>query len=197
MRKENLLSPLIFCCVLFTSGVVMGVLGLGVLSPDEKQELVSYLEVFMRGLSNPGLEPAMIFKLSLTQNLKTAALLWAFGMAIVGIPLTCVTLFIRGFAVGFSAGFIIKEVTSRGFFVFMAGMLPHNIVALPTIVLCSSLSVSFSLTLLKERPWSHGGLWKKSADYSWKFVLLSLGLVLSSLIEAYISPALLKRMCGL
>ncbi|HHW17949.1 MAG TPA: stage II sporulation protein M [Firmicutes bacterium] len=197
MRKDTLISPLIACCILLVSGIAMGAVGLRVLSPDEKAELVSYLEVFMRGLSNPGLEPSSIFKLSLSHHLKTLGLLWAFGMAVVGVPLTCLLLIIRGFAAGFAAAFVIKEVPSGGFMVFAAGMLPHNLVTLPVVVLLSSLSISFSLTLLNERPWVRGGLLKMSLDYTWRFVILSVGLVLSSAVEAYVSPVLLKRLTGL
>ncbi len=72
MKKSTIVSPMVLCSLLLISGIIMGVLGLRVLSPDEKAELVSYLEVFMRGFSNPGLEPAIIFRLSLAQTLRLA-----------------------------------------------------------------------------------------------------------------------------
>ncbi len=196
MKKNTIVSPMIVCSLLLISGIIMGILGLRVLSPDEKAELVSYLEVFMRGISNPGLEPTVIFRLSLAQNIKTCALLWAFGLAVIGAPLTCVMLFIRGFAVGFSSAFVLREVASGGFWVFASGILPHNLVALPISVLLSAMSVSFSIMLVKERPWSHGGLIKLSTEYTWKFALIGILLLLSSLVEAYVSPFLLRRITG-
>jgi uncharacterized membrane protein SpoIIM required for sporulation len=80
---------------------------------------------------------------------------------------------------------------------FLSGMLPQNLVAVPTVVALSALSMSFSLTLVRERPWTYGGLWKMAAGYSWRFGLLSLGLAVSSLVEAYVSPLLLSRTAGL
>lgn len=196
MKKRTIASPVVFCSLILVSGIIMGILGLRVLSPDEKAELMSYLEVFMRGLSNPGLEPGIIFRLSLSQNLKTIVLLWAFGLAIIGAPLTCIMLFVRGFAIGFSSAFVLKEVTTGGLLVFASGMLPHNLVALPAIVLLSSISTSFSVTLFNERPWIHGGLLKLSTRYTCRFALVALLLLLSSLMEAYLSPFLLKTAVG-
>ncbi len=196
MKKRTIASPIVFCSLILISGIIMGILGLRVLSPDEKAELISYLEVFMRGLSNPGLEPGVIFRLSLAQNLKTVVLLWAFGLAIIGAPLTCIMLFVRGFAIGFSSAFVLKEVTTGGLLVFASGMLPHNLVALPAIVLLSSISTSFSVTLFRERPWVHGGLLKLSTGYTCRIALVALLLVLSSLMEAYLTPFLLKAAVG-
>jgi len=193
LRKIGSISPFVICVSLFVVGLLLGILGLRVLSPDEKAELVSYLEVFMRGLQNPGLPGNAIFKLSIVQNAKTAALLWAFGLAVIGTPLTCLLLLARGFAIGFGSAFVIKEVTSGGVAVFLCGMLPHNLFSLPVLIALSTLSLSFSLALVRERPWTFGGLWRMAASYTWRFALLSLGLVISSLVEAYISPALLLR----
>lgn len=196
MRKAGSMSPFIICILLFAVGLFLGILGLRVLSPDEKAELVSYLEVFMRGLQNPGLPGASIFRLSIVQNAKTAVLLWAFGLAVIGAPLTCLLLIARGFAVGFGSAFVIREVSAGGLGVFICGMLPHNLFAVPVILGLSSLSLSFSLALLRDRPWTYGGLWRMAAGYTWRFALLSLGLVVASLVEAYISPALLLRTSG-
>ncbi len=193
MRKVRDLSPLILCLILFIAGLTMGILGLRVLSPDEKAELVSYLEVFMRGVQNPGLQPSAIFRLSIVQNLRTAVLLWGFGLAVIGTPLTCLLLLARGFAVGFGSAFVVKEVSTGGVAVFLCGMLPHSLFAVPTVLALSALSMSFSLTLVRERPWTYGGLWKMAAGYTWRFALVTLGLVASSLVEAFVSPLLLAR----
>lgn len=197
MRKVRESSPLILCVVLFTAGFIMGVLGLRVLSPDEKAELVAYLETFMRTVRNPGLEPGTIFKLSIAQNLKTALMLWGFGLAVIGAPLTCLLLLARGFAVGFGASFVTREVSTGGVAMFLSGMLPHSLIAVPTVIALSALSMSFSVALVRDRPWTYGGLWKVAGSYTWRFMLITLGLVASSLVEAYISPLLLARMPGM
>ena len=153
MRRTLKFSPLLLTLALFASGLVMGILGLRVLSPDEKAELVAYLEVFMRGVHNPGLDPKAIFRLSLEQNARTALFIWAFGLAVIGAPLTCVLIFVRGFAAGFGAMFLLREVTSGGLTMFLSGMVPHNLIAIPALLSLSAMSVSFSVALLRS---SHG-----------------------------------------
>ncbi len=193
MRHKTRFSPAVFCVVLFVSGLILGILGLRVLSVDEKAELVAYLEVFMRGLENPGLESRQLFRLSLIQNLKTAALVWGLGLAVVGVPVVCILVLTRGFALGFSAAFVIVEISQGGTKLFFAGMFPHNLIAIPSLLLMCSLSVSFSLVLFTERPWAHGAFWPKAGSYTWKCLLLAGGLALSSLVEAYVSCLLLAR----
>ena len=196
MRKTQVLSPLLLSLVLFAAGLAAGVLGLKVLSPDEKAELMSYLQAFMSSFRNPGLEPSLILRMSLGQNLKTAALLWGFGLAVIGAPLTCLLLVIRGFAVGFGSAFLVREVTSGGAVLFFSGLFPQSLFSVPTLIALSSLSISFSVGLIRERPWNYGGLGRMVVEYTSRFAVLSLGLVASSLVEAYISPALLARLAG-
>ncbi|NLA60092.1 MAG: stage II sporulation protein M [Firmicutes bacterium] len=197
MRTTLRFSPLLLMLVLFTFGLVTGILGLRVLSPDEKAELVAYLEVFMRGVRSPGLDPKAIFRLSLEQNARTALFIWAFGLAVIGAPLTCILVFVRGFAAGFGSMFLLREVTSGGLTMFVSGMLPHNLISVPSLLILSALSVSFSVRLLRERPWNYGGLWKMVAEYTWRFFVVALGLLAASLVEAFVSPLLLSRSVGL
>ena len=196
MRKIHVISPFLLSIVLFAAGLAAGVLGLRVLSLDEKAELMSYLQAFMSSLKNPGLEPSLILRMSLGQNLKTAVLIWGFGLAVIGAPLTCLFLVIRGFAVGFGSAFMVREVASGGAALFFSGMFPQSLFFIPTLIALSSLSISFSIALVSERPWNYGGLGRTVLQYTARFAVLSLGLVASSLVEAYISPVLLARLIG-
>lgn len=193
MIKAGTTSPLLLASILFVSGLIVGILAVRVLSADEKAELLSYLEVFMRGLNSPGLDRHVVFRLSLIQNLKTAALLWALGLAIIGMPAVCLWLLVRGFSFGFSAAFVVREVSSGGPLIFLGGMLPHSILWIPALVVLAANSMAFSLLLVEKRPWAYGGVWKLALDYSLRCVILCIGLLLSSLVEAYLSPAMLAR----
>lgn len=192
MRNQRGVSPLALCVTFFLGGVILGFVGLKVLSPDERAELVSYLEVFVRGLDAATMEPSAIFRLSFIQNLRSAFIVWILGMAVVGAPFVCVLLAIRGFAFGFSSAFLIKEV--RGVFLFFSGLFPPAIIWIPTLIALCSLSVSFSAAILRERPWAYGGLWPKVGTYTLTFLLLGALLALSSAVEAYICPFFLARL---
>ena len=109
MRKTYQFSPIILCAALFAAGLTMGFLGLRVLSPDESRTHLLF-EVFMRGVLAPA-GKAAIFRLSLEQNAKTALLIWGFGLAVIGVPLTCVMVLFE-FRHRFRASFVVREVTS-------------------------------------------------------------------------------------
>ncbi len=194
VKRPSASSPLILCAFLFAVGIVLGALGLRVLSPDEKAELVSYLDVFMGSLRSPGIEPGVVFRLSLITNLKTALLMWGFGLAVIGVPLTFVMLLVKGFVVGFSSFFVLTELPTRGASVFLSGIFPHVIISIPAFVMLAAWSVSFSFALLRERPWAQGNLWRRAAGYTLRCTLAVAALILSSAVEAYITPHLLNRL---
>jgi len=50
--------------------------------------------------------------------------------------------------------------------------------------------------LFRERPWIHGGLLKLSTRYTFRFALIALLLLAASLLEAYLTPFLLKTAAG-
>ena len=189
MRTTLRFSPLLLMLVLFTFGLVTGILGLRVLSPDEKSGTGSIPRSLYAGVRGPGLDPKAIFRLSLEQNARTALFIWAFGLAVIGAPLTCILLFVRGFAAGFGSMFLLRKLPQAALTMFVSGMLPHNLISVPSLLILSALSVHFGSSP-EERPWNYGGLWKMVAEYTWRFFVVALGLLAASLVEAFVSPLL-------
>ncbi len=185
-------SPLVISLAFFLLGAVLGVVAVKALDPMEKGELLSYVQVFLTSLNNPGIDSLSVLKIALLQNLKTALLVWALGLTIIGIPVACALVFVRGFALAFSAGFLVSEGPQGPLLVLM-GMVPHNLLVVPVLILMVSYAVSFSLALIRERAYlSSGQLWSQVFKYTGYWARLCGLLLLTAVLEAYLTPLLLR-----
>lgn len=195
VKRDQDFAPLILCLAIFLSAVILGAVGLKVLAPDDKAELGSYLEIFVRGLGTDTLEPSALFRLSCAQNLKWAFSLWLLGLAVIGAPLVLLLIAVRGFALGFSAAFLIQEVSGTS--LFLRGILPHAFFFIPVFLYLGSVAVAFSSELFRERPWIRGGLLSRIGLYSLRYWAFSLLFLVSSLVESYLCPILIQRLLPL
>lgn len=185
-------SPLVVSIAFFVLGVISGAVATKSLDPMEKAELLSYLEVFLTNLNNPGIDSLSVLRMAVLQNTKTALLVWALGLTIIGVPVACALLFVRGFALAFSAGFLVAE-GARGPLLVLSGMVPHNLLAVPVLVLMVSYAVSFSVALVRDRTYmSSAQLWNQVFRYTAYWLRLSALFLLSAVLEAYLSPSLMR-----
>jgi stage II sporulation protein M len=202
-RTAQLLRPppavLLAVAGFLVMGVITGALAIRSLQHSEKDELVGYVDVFLRGLAR---EPATVnarevAQLAALNQAKTAAVLWFLGLTIIGIPLIAVVVLVRGFVLGFAVGFLVQELGYRGVLLASAAVLPHNLLAVPLFVLLAGVAVQFSSGLIRHRPARAGELGGRALRYSLVCLALSCGLLLTTLVEAYVSPVFLRAVSRL
>lgn len=195
MRDRNPAQALLLCILVMVSGAAAGILAVRTMSGDDKAELISYLDAFVRQISGESIEPTRVFSLALGQNMRSGLIIYGLGLAVIGVPAVAVLLFVRGFAAGFSSAFVITELSS-GLALFGGGMLLHMAIAMPSYVLIGKEAMNFSTVLIRERP-SFSSLLREWVNYTRKCTWGFLGLLLASLVEAYISPLFISRVAGL
>lgn len=80
----------------------------------------------------------ILYQSILDNVLKTAALLFVLGLTVIGAPLVLGIVFLRGFVLGFTVGFLIQETSLNGLILAAAAVLPpHNVVAVPAIMIAA------------------------------------------------------------
>ncbi|MBE3520027.1 MAG: stage II sporulation protein M [Firmicutes bacterium] len=184
-------SPLVLSLAFFILGAVLGAVAVKALDPMEKAELLSYVQVFLTTLNNPGIDSLSVLKIALLQNLKTALLVWALGLTIIGIPIACALVFVRGFALAFSASFLVSE-GPRGPLLVLLGLVPHNLLAVPALIFMVSYAVSFSFALIRERAYlAPAQLWNQVFKYTAYWARLCGLFLLAAVLEAHLSPLLI------
>ena len=178
--------------ILILAGIAAGALMVRVMDGHQKQELIGHLEGFMQGLGShtPLPDSSTIWNISAWQHLRLAGLLWFFGLAVIGLPLIALVVFVRGFLIGFTVGFFVQELGYQGVLLSLAGVLPHNLLGIPVLMFLAVYTGSFSLTLHQQRSFRRE-LAPRIALYTLICVILTLLLLAASLIEAHVSPGLM------
>lgn len=185
---KGIRGPVILVLLLvlaFSFGIVAGSFFINGLSDNNKvlmgEKLASALDDFMNGTAPP---PGEVFLRSAGFNLKTALVLWFLGLTVVGLPFVFLVLFLRGFIIGFSVGFLYYERGWDGLMFALAAILPSSLLAVPGLLLLGALAVAFSL----HRRTLRRGAGTRAGDlirYSGAVGILLLLLLAASAVEGY------------
>ncbi len=196
--RENL-GLYFFVILLFLIGVTFGALAIKALDGEQKAELFSQLELFIRDIDLT-LTPTADLPLqqSLGGNFKTIGLIWILGLLVLGLPLILIILFTKGFALGFTVGFLVQELGYKGVIFSVASVLPPNIFLIPALIIVCVAAISFSLAIVRSRlALRKQGLYLQILGYSsTALVAVAMGLA-ASLIEVYVCPIFINFTSGL
>ncbi|MCR4426059.1 MAG: stage II sporulation protein M [Firmicutes bacterium] len=190
VRSNIVTYSLLFA--VFLTGICFGAVYASILR-EGSAEVFEYLETGLLSLRRTLPEdhtPAV--SNSLAANLNAAAIIWALGVTVVGLPGIFVVLFVRGFSAGFTVAFMVREMAAPGVAAALASVLPHNVLAVPALLIVAAASSAFSWSVVKKRLLAMeadpGVAFAKSAFAAGAAALL---LVLASFVQVYVSPALL------
>ncbi|MDQ0157241.1 stage II sporulation protein M [Robertmurraya andreesenii] len=188
-------SIYLFVVVLFLMGVIFGAIVVNSLSFSQKEDLFYYLSQFFGQVSDDKVAASNdLLWQSFMHNSKFIGLMWILGISIIGLPVILIILFIKGLVVGFTVGFLVNQMSWDGFILSFVSILPQNLIIIPVFVFGATLSVAFSLKMIRRQ------FMKKLSQpilplfgrYGLALVGALLLLVAAASIEAYISPMLMK-----
>lgn len=180
---------------LFVMGSAFGAVAVNALSPEQRLDLKTYLDSFFHGLKEgPGVSQAGVAERSfLTNVVKTGAVLWLLGLSVVGIPLVLIVVFTRGFVLGFTVGFLVKEMAYRGIVLAFLSVLPHNLLLIPALIVGGVAAISFALSFLSGRlGWHREGLGEEFAAYTLVMLAVCAAMGAAALVEGFVTPTLLQ-----
>lgn len=183
----------LFVSILLVVGIVTGALATRAMDEAEKDGLITYLNAFLAGLiREPASDSGEILRLAVLDHGRTALLLWFSGLTVIGAPLIALLVFLRGFILGFTVGFFVQELGGRGLALVTAAVLPSNLLAVPAFVFLALFALTFSTGLLRSRAGGGEHLARRALTYSLVCLVLSAVLLLAGVVEAYVSPVLLR-----
>ncbi|GLC32445.1 stage II sporulation protein M [Clostridium omnivorum] len=191
--QENFWLYIISLLCVFT-GVVLGIYAVKYMGDFEKSDLVSYIQNFTTNIKSQSINNKNVFLGTLKNNFIMTCAIWFLGLTMIGIPIILVVDVIKGFTLGFSISFFLNGIGSKGIGVVLLGIMPQNIIYIPCIIFCSVIAMEFSLNFLKEKinnKWTKS-IWVKIVSYSFAFLIVFLVMCFGFIIEAYISPLLIK-----
>lgn len=188
----------VFFIALFVVAVGFGAAAVRALTETQKAELLDYLEVYLRGLGRdvPQTPSRDLWQQAVSSALRTAALLWASGLVVVGLVVAPAAVFMRGFVVGFAVGFLTYEMGMRGVLLATLAVFPQNLLSVPATLVTAVASSSYSMSILRRRSRHSGAGRIGVAGYTVVVLAMMALLVIASTIEAYVAPVFMRLIAG-
>jgi stage II sporulation protein M len=180
----------------FVTGSVAGAVAVRAMPPKQQQDLMGYLDKYIEGILVGNIEPAAWQSVQLA-NLQAVAFLWLSGLVVVGVVGILVVLLLRGFVMGFSVGFLVVELQAKGLLFAAAAILPHNLLAVPSLIVIGALGIAFSLRMAfgqKRRGARERG---PVAQYTISVLPVALLMAAAGLIEAFVTPVFIRAVAAL
>ncbi|RKL67832.1 stage II sporulation protein M [Salipaludibacillus neizhouensis] len=201
MRRNRIFTHLsgnkatyIFSIVLILMGVIFGAVIVNSMNFTQKNDLYAYLTLFFSEVDSGEFANATeVFTQSFAYYIKIIGCIWLLGLSVIGLPVIYILLFIKGLMVGFTVGFLVDQMGFEGFIFAFSAVFPQNIVLIPLFIIVAAVATTFSLKIWRQII----GRGKESVfthfiAYTLFLLLVSGGLVVVSLYEAFVSPSVMK-----
>ncbi|MGI6425597.1 MAG: stage II sporulation protein M [Tepidanaerobacteraceae bacterium] len=190
--KENM-GKYVFLTIILIIGIIIGSITVNMISQIQVENILSFINGFLANINNLSVDRHFVFYVSLSNNLKTALILILLGFSIIGFPFILALISFRGFVLGFTVGFLIKQMGTKGIILSVLSILPQNLIILPCIISIGVASLTFALTIIKSKMKNYQENYLQLVTgYLLLNLFFSIILVMAGLIEGYISPVFIK-----
>lgn len=178
----------------FAIGIAAGAFTVKTLNSADKQDMVIYLNRFFQVINSENVQRSSVLFQSIKNNFQTVFFIWILSITIVGVPGTLLITSFKGFIVGFAVSFLINGFGLKGFILTLIAVLPQNILYIPCLLIISAVSLNFSIQLFRKKVNRKLSNYTGENIFSYTYTVLLFFAVMciGSLIEAYISPLILK-----
>ncbi|MBS4536226.1 stage II sporulation protein M [Clostridium sp. D2Q-14] len=194
--KNNFLKYFLVIIILMI-GISAGVITIKIMDETQRNELHKFINEFFSTVNSQKINNITLLKNSISNNFKTALIIWGMGILVLGIPVILGIIFFRGFTIGFSIGFMINDFGFKGLMLALLTLIPQNIFIIPGIIIISSLAISYSIEFIKDRKKkkinnNKDNFVKKAISFSFYVLITCICFVIGGIVEAYITPYLMK-----
>lgn len=106
------LKDYLILSIVFIIGVMVGVIFINNSNEQSKNEISGYINGFIDTIKdeNYEIDKWKLTKMSILENLKNVAIIWAAGSTIIGIPVIYVITSYKGFCIGYTISAIISSL---------------------------------------------------------------------------------------
>lgn len=177
--------------IIFIIGIVAGVIFINNVNGEQATEIQNYITEFINLLKQDyHIDTGLLLKKSLSDNLILIITMWILGSTVIGIPIVMGIVLFRGFCIGYSVSAIIATLgVQKGILFFAVTMLLHNLIFIPVIICMTISCMKLYKSIMKDKRRENIKL--EIIRHTLISIVLSLLLVVSSLVESYVSTNLL------
>ncbi|MBR2499567.1 MAG: stage II sporulation protein M [Clostridia bacterium] len=185
--NNNITYYIILLCGFICGGIIAAVC-VWKMSEFDYKELSVYFNDFFSGINKTGADSLEIFRLSVMSNFKLYVFMILLSMMIIGYPLLPLISATFGYSVFFALFFVFKAYTIKGVLFYLCAMFPHHLISFPCHSVALMNSMQFSISIIKGKAEIKNRLFR----YLVKMLIFFLITVLSSLLQGYIEPVLIR-----
>ena len=189
IKSNRVLFILLFITII---SIIFGVLFLAIQNSDIKKQVNINLSDILSAITNNKYNSFKVLFNSLKSNLLIGILIWLLGISIIGIPLILIAYIIKCIMLGFTISSFIYFYTFKGVLLGFIYLIP-SIINIFILFVLVYYAIRFSLLLFenvfKRKDYNKRVVVKRYV----KVLIISIILLLiSSVIEGYVIPILLK-----
>ena len=192
-KKEK--NILIFNTIIFLVGVVLGSLFINFITNDDKKLLIEQVSTFFSNIKKLtsdifGFES---FLSILFNNLLVLSIIFVLGISMIGIPIVIFILFFKGFMLGTTISTIILKYSIKGIIGVILYIFPVCILSICVYLFMCFYAIYASKKFLRAFLKKDTLNFKQFlGKYLLSFIVSITLILLLSLLDAYLTPLLLK-----
>mgnify|MGYP000377005333 FL=1 len=193
VKKEK--NILIFNTIIFLVGVVLGSLFINFITNDDKKLLIEQVSTFFSNVKKLtsdifGFES---FLSILFNNLLVLSIIFVLGISMIGIPIVIFILFFKGFMLGTTISTIILKYSIKGIIGIILYIFPVCILSICVYLFMCFYAIYASKKFLRAFLKKDTLNFKQFlGKYLLSFIVSITLILLLSLLDAYLTPLLLK-----
>ena len=164
----------------------------------DKTSVIEQITNFFNNVNTNNIDNVQALKNSLIINYIFIITIFILGFSIIGIIINVFLVYLKGFLVGFSISSILLTYNYKGVIAAIIYTIPSQLLNIIIISILSIYSIMFSkhliTVILSKKPVSTRNILKK---YSIIFIFGVIVTLISSLLEVYLFPNILKLIISL
>ena len=187
---ENLKAYIIVVTLLII-GIVIGVIFINNANETQIEEIQNYINNFINSLKQDyHIDKIELMKKSISDNLILIISMWFIGSTVIGIPIVLGIVVFRGFCIGYTGASIIGVLgTQKGIMFLLSTVFLQNLIFIPTILCMAVSCIKLYKSIMKDK--RRENIKIEIIRHTLTSIMLFLCLIISALIEVYISSNLL------
>ena len=167
--------------ILFLIGLILGVIFINNANETQITQITEYLNNFSNSLkTNYKIDNMELIKNSIKDNVILTIIMWFAGSTIIGLPIVFGIVSFRGFCMGYTISSAVATFS----------LLMQNIIFIPALLALAVTGIKVYKSIIKDK--RRENIKFEIIRHTLFSVIILILLVISAVVETYISPNLLK-----
>lgn len=189
---ENNLREYAIASTIFIIGILFGVIFINNLNDTQNNEIGNYISTSIENLKeSQDINQLLFIKETIKENLTFVILLWLMGSTVIGLLLVYIIVAFKGFCLSYTISGIFHVLNNgKTIAMLVSTMLLKNIIVIPCTIALAVSGMKVYKSIMQDRRRENIKL--EILRHTCFSIFILIVLILSSLIEVYLSQLILK-----